>query len=173
MQQDTWSRQLVTSADLWSLLPEKAEFHSQIRHFHLMSRKTIKMPCGITGSLCVNYLWPGGAIWWYRCGSEMPQVMAWWLTASSHYLGQCWIITNGVLWRANSHGISRHYIDVALPEYSGPCFNIKTIFPMYGDPRVKDKTVARPSYLYYGDPLILHGKTTSLYWGGPLVSERR
>ena len=35
------------------------------------------------------------------------------------------------------------------------------------DFRVKDKTVARPSYLWYGDPNT--GKTTSLYWDDPLV----
>ena len=30
---------------------------------------------------------------------------------------------------------------------TGPHLNIKTIFPRYGDSHVKDKTVARPSYL--------------------------
>ena len=35
------------------------------------------------------------------------------------------------------------------------------------DFRVKDKTVARPSYLWYGD--LNTGKTTSLYWDDPLV----
>ena len=30
---------------------------------------------------------------------------------------------------------------------SGSCLNIKTVFPRYGDSHVKDKTVARPSYL--------------------------
>ena len=29
----------------------------------------------------------------------------------------------------------------------GPRLNIKTVFPMYGDSHVKDKTVVRPSYL--------------------------
>ena len=29
----------------------------------------------------------------------------------------------------------------------GPRLNIKTVFPMYWDSNVKDKTVARPSYL--------------------------
>ena len=43
--------------------------------------------------------------------------------------------------------------------------NIKTIFPRYGDPHVKDKTVVRPSYFQHGDPYT--GKTTSLYWDGP------
>ena len=30
---------------------------------------------------------------------------------------------------------------------SEPRLNIKTVFPKYGDSHVKDKTVARPSYL--------------------------
>ena len=45
-------------------------------------------------------------------------------------------------------------------QYTGPWFNIKTVFPRYGDSHVKDKTVARPSYLQHGDPYT--GKTTSL-----------
>ena len=32
---------------------------------------------------------------------------------------------------------------------SGPCFNIKTAFPGYGDYHIKDKTVARPSCLVH------------------------
>ena len=46
---------------------------------------------------------------------------------------------------------------------SGPCFNIKTIFPDVG----KYKTVARLSYLNNGN---LHtGETTSLYWDAAWV----
>ena len=37
--------------------------------------------------------------------------------------------------------------------------------PRYGDSHVKDKTVARLSYLSHGDPY--NGKTTSLYWDAP------
>ena len=42
------------------------------------------------------------------------------------------------------------------------CLNIKIVFPRYGDSHVKDKTVARPSYLLHGNPYT--GKTMSLYW---------
>ena len=49
----------------------------------------------------------------------------------------------------------------------GPRLNIKSVSPSYGDFRVKDKTVARPSYLRHGD--YYTGKTTYLYWDGPLV----
>ena len=41
---------------------------------------------------------------------------------------------------------------------SGPCFNIKIIFPRYGDALVKDKTVTRLCYLQRGDRYT--GKTT-------------
>ena len=37
--------------------------------------------------------------------------------------------------------------DVSLCWYSGPRLDIKTVFPRYGDSHVKDKAVARPSYL--------------------------
>ena len=36
----------------------------------------------------------------------------------------------------------------------GPRLNVKTVFPKHGNSHVKDKTVARPSYLYHGDPWI-------------------
>ena len=39
---------------------------------------------------------------------------------------------------------------------------------MYGDSHVKDQTVASLSYLQHRDPYT--GKTTSLYWDGPQVS---
>ena len=77
----------------------------------------------------------------------------------------------------------RNYVNIKMCSYGnvklsnerlekwqpGPRLNIKTVFPRYGDSHVKDKTVARPSYLLHGDPYA--GKTTSLYWDGPLVFE--
>ena len=33
--------------------------------------------------------------------------------------------------------------------WSGPCLNIKTVFPRYGDSHVKDKMVTRPSCLVH------------------------
>ena len=39
---------------------------------------------------------------------------------------------------------------------------------MYGDSHNKDKTVARPSYLYNGNPSI--ARTVYLYWDDPLYS---
>ena len=48
---------------------------------------------------------------------------------------------------------------------SGPCLNIKTVFPGYGDSNVKDKTVVRRSYLYNGVPYT--AKTVLLYLDEP------
>ena len=60
-----------------------------------------------------------------------------------------------------------------LCQFCGPgsCLNIKTVFPRYGESHVKDKTVARLSYLKHRDPYT--GKTTSLYWDGPQGSRAR
>ena len=45
------------------------------------------------GMLSFNSLWPSGTIW-----STLAQVIAWWLTAPSHYLNQCWLPINKILW---------------------------------------------------------------------------
>ena len=45
----------------------------------------------------VNSLWPSDAIWCHRTWATLIQVMAWCLTAPSHYLNQCWLIINEVL----------------------------------------------------------------------------
>ena len=39
----------------------------------------------------VNSLWHSDAIWGHRAGSTLTQVMACCLTASIHYLNQCWL----------------------------------------------------------------------------------
>ena len=49
--------------------------------------------------------------------------------------------------------------------WAGPRLNIKRVFQVHGYFHYKDKTVVRPSYLYYGNPNT--GKMTSLYWDGP------
>ena len=50
------------------------------------------------GQVVVNPLWPSGAIWRHKCESTLAQVMACCLAASSHYLNQCYFITNKVQW---------------------------------------------------------------------------
>ena len=43
--------------------------------------------------------------------------------------------------------MSAGLVCVADFKLSGSRLNVKTVFPRYGDSHVKDKTVARPSYL--------------------------
>ena len=45
-----------------------------------------------------NSLWPSDVMWRHRSGSMLAQVMASCLTARSHYLNQCWLLTSEVLW---------------------------------------------------------------------------
>ena len=55
-----------------------------------------------------NSLWPTDAIWRHWCGYTLAQVMAWCLMAPSHYLNQCWLLMNEVLWYSSeSNSTSR------------------------------------------------------------------
>ena len=47
----------------------------------------------------INSLWPSVAIWQHRSEWTLAQVMACCLTAPSHYLNQCWLIIEEVLWQ--------------------------------------------------------------------------
>ena len=46
----------------------------------------------------VNSLRPSDTIWRHRSILTLAQIMACCLTAPSHYLNQCWLITSGVKW---------------------------------------------------------------------------
>ena len=48
----------------------------------------------------INSVWPSDAIWRHRSGLTLAQVMACCLTALSHYLSQCWLITSKVHWQS-------------------------------------------------------------------------
>ena len=49
----------------------------------------------------INSLRPSDAIWRQWSWTTLAQVMACCLTAPSHYLNQCWLITRGVLWHTS------------------------------------------------------------------------
>ena len=53
---------------------------------------------------------PSDAIWWHKSMSTLAQVMAWCLTAPSHYLNQCWLIISRVLPRAISYELLKNQI---------------------------------------------------------------
>ena len=45
--------------------------------------------------------------WQARSGSTLAQIMAWCLTAPSHYLNPCWHIIKGVLWHSFDNNFTR------------------------------------------------------------------
>ena len=51
----------------------------------------IRVPYGLMWQW-VKSLWPSDDIFWHKPGSTLAQVMAYCLTAPSHYLKQCWLI---------------------------------------------------------------------------------
>ena len=56
---------------------------------------------------CFNSLGPSDAIWWQRSGSTLAQVMACCLTATSHYLNQCWLIISKIEWHSSKGKFTR------------------------------------------------------------------
>ena len=52
-----------------------------------------------TGSTVVNSLWHSDTIWQHGSESTLVQVVTC-LMAPSHYLNQCWLIIQGVLWHS-------------------------------------------------------------------------
>ena len=59
----------------------------------------------------INSLWPSDTTWRHRSGSTLIQVMACCLTASSHYLHQCWLIISKVLWHSSEGFLIRRFED--------------------------------------------------------------
>ena len=51
-------------------------------------------------NMLVNSLWPCDVIWRHWSRLTLAQGMACCLTASSHYLNQCWLIINDILWHS-------------------------------------------------------------------------
>ena len=82
------------------------------------------------------------AIWWHGSGSTLAQVMAWCLTAPSHYLNQCWLIINEILWHSFTWGwfhrkFSRYLIliwiwKVSILQPNLPGVNELTLFNLQG-----------------------------------------
>ena len=66
-------------------------------------RKEITYPCPIY----FNSLWPSDTIWQHKSGSTLAQVMAYCLTAPSHYLNQCWLIISKVQWHSSECNFTR------------------------------------------------------------------
>ena len=55
----------------------------------------------------VNRSWPSDTIWQHRSGLSLPQVMACYLMAPSHDLGQYWLIISKVKWYSSEGNFIR------------------------------------------------------------------
>ena len=105
-----------------------------------------------------------------KCTTELPHGPMSTVSTNHHFCCRWWYILptrrsyDRLIFTMGFTILARQHLHIESGP--GPRLNIKTIFPRYGDSHVKDMTVARPSYLSHGDPYT--GKTTSLYWDGPL-----
>ena len=61
-------------------------------------RLTFCLEICIISTYAIKSLWPNDAIWRQTSRSTLVQVMAYCLTAPSHYLNQCWLIISEVKW---------------------------------------------------------------------------
>ena len=78
-------------------------FGTKFNNFH--TRKGIEIVvCKMTFILSrpqyVNPLWPNAPIWWHRPGSMLAQATVWCMMAPGHYLTQCWLLINEILWHS-------------------------------------------------------------------------
>ena len=63
----------------------------------------------------IKLLWPSNAIWWHKLRSTLAQVMACCLIATSHYLNQCSLIINGILWYSPKNNFTGVFFKLILP----------------------------------------------------------
>ena len=117
---------------------ELEQLRSQLRQSHHAPSDQRTMPDGERWTTHVgnvkisrfNSLGPSDAIWRQRSGSPLAQVMACCLKAPSHYLNQCWLIMNLMLWHPpenNSIGISQNIN--SINEFENHNFKIITVSP--------------------------------------------
>ena len=68
----------------------------------------------IANALELRLSYTNPLIWWHRSGSALALVMAWYLTAPSHYLNQCWLIIRCVLWHLPEISFTRNADELNL-----------------------------------------------------------
>ena len=72
----------------------------------------------------INSLRPSDAIWWHRSGPTLAPVMAWCLTAPSHYLNQYWLTMSDVLWHPpESNFATSIQVTILYNEFGNYTFN--------------------------------------------------
>ena len=73
---------------------------SSMKQYLLTVNQVISRLLILTLLTIINTLCPSDSIWRHRSESKLAQVMACCLTATSHYLHQCWLNINEVLWHS-------------------------------------------------------------------------
>ena len=83
---------------LWVNSQQKVtpKVHQELWHNHNKTKQN-KTMYTLYGIYSINSLW-SSATWQHRFGSTLVHVMACCLTATSHYLDQCWLLIREVLW---------------------------------------------------------------------------
>ena len=93
----------------------------------------------------VNSLRPSDAIWRQWSWTTLAQVMACCLTAPSHYLNQCWLITRGVLW----HTSESSFAGIAQGIDSGYEFEKDILKNIFKSPRGQWVNAAIVSWIHH------------------------
>ena len=88
-----------------------ARCHQETSHYLHQCWPSSMMLYGINRPQCVNSLWPSDAIKQQGTESTLAQVMAYCLTAPSHYLNQCWLVISKVLWHSSDGIVMRRSED--------------------------------------------------------------
>ena len=95
--------------------------------------------------LYFNSLWPSDAIWWHRTEPTLVQVMACCLTATNHYLDQCWLTISEVLWHSPESNFKRNAQDI-YPWYELENYWFRITVKYYRDQWVKHRHPIEPSH---------------------------
>ena len=92
----------------------------------------------LSPGLWLNSFWPSDAVWWYRSGSTLVQVMVCWLMAPSHCLGKFWFIMCEVHWQSLEWGpFCKRYLSHQLLKLA---WKLPKIFSNFWGHWVKGKT---------------------------------
>ena len=115
-----WSRMIGKYLLYWRLdvggsllMKETAcclHYHIYTVHYRWSDMRSVdceNLGFGFQHTFVNNSLWASDATWRQISGSTLAQVMAWCLTAPSHYLNQCWLIIIKVKWHSSEPKFTR------------------------------------------------------------------
>ena len=99
----------------------------------------------------------GNSIWRHTSGLTLAQVMAWCLTAPSHYLNQCWLTIKDILWHSPKSYLTRSAHELNLqPMFKDHHIKITITSPRSQRVMVKSQSVPGNSIWWHisGSTLI-------------------